>query len=118
MNKAVRTLASALIAGALSTLASATGQQWTAPLPVAHIEAVGTAGGFILYLAGFSDANCPNDPTGIYVYPEAEGVTPAGVNQMLATLLMVQATGGTVSLLYDNTSNVSAGLCFGEYLKE
>jgi len=117
MRQAVRAVALALIASGISTLASATGSQWTEPLQISHIEIVGS-GGFILYFAGFYDSNCSSDPTGIYVYPNAEGVTSTGVNQMLATALMVQATGGTLSMLYDDTGNVSAGLCFGELLKE
>lgn len=117
MRKALRAIAFVVVASGMSALAAATGTQWTGPLQVAHVETVGPAGGFIIYLSGFSDPNCSNDPTGIYVYPNAEGVTAAGVNQMLAQVLMLQATGGTVSILYDNTSNVSTGLCFAEYLK-
>lgn len=101
----------------ISGVVSATGTQWTGPLTVSAIEVVGGAGGFVVYLTGFSDANCSSNPTGIYVYPNAEGVTQDGVNQMLAVLLAARTTGGTVSILYNDTGNVSSGLCYGEYLK-
>ena len=48
----------ALVASGAMTVASATGTQWTGPLPVSSVEIVGDAGGFVVYLKGFSDSNC------------------------------------------------------------
>jgi hypothetical protein len=113
----LRTIVFAVLATGLSGVALATGTQiWTGALTVSKIEAVGDSGGFVIFLTGFSDSNCSSNPTAIYVYPNALGVTPAGVNQMLALALTARATGGTVSVMYDDTGDVSAGLCFGRYL--
>lgn len=117
MRKIWGALVLAFLASQVFTPASATGIQWTSYASIAQVEIIGDAGGFVVYLSGFSDPNCSSNPTGIYVYPNAEGVTPAGVNQMLATVLMAQATGGTISIEYNNTGNVSTGLCYGVYLR-
>lgn len=117
MRKVWVAIALAFLASQVFIEASATGVQWSSDLSISQVEIIGDAGGFIVYLNGFSDSNCSSNPTGIYIYPNAEGVTPAGVNQLLATVLMAQATGGTVSILYDNTGNVSTGLCYGKYLR-
>lgn len=109
-------IAFAVVASGLSGVAWATGTQWTTSLQISSVEVVGNAGGFVLYLTGFSDSNCSSNPTGIYFYPNSEGVSQTGVNQILATALAARAAGASVSVLYNDTGNVSAGICFGQYL--
>ena len=120
MAQLVRTIRHAIafvvVASGLSGVASATGTQWTASLQISYIEVVGTAGGFVVYLTGFSDSNCSSNSTGIYFYPDSEGVTQAGVDQILAASLAARATGTPVTILYDDSGNVAAGRCYCEYL--
>lgn len=109
-------IAFALLGCGISAVASATGTQWTGQLTISSIEVVGNAGGFILYLTGFDDSNCSSNPTGIYVYPNSDGVSQSGADQMLAAALAARSTGATVSVFYDDTGSAGAGKCYGEYL--
>lgn len=105
----------ACVAG-MASLALATGVQWTPSLTINTVEIV-QSGGFVVYLSGWSDPACSSNPTGVYIYANDLGVTSDGVKAMLAAALMAQAAGKKVTILYDNTNDISAGLCYGEYLE-
>ncbi len=103
------------IIGSASTLAGPVfaANQWTAGLTIATVQGVG-GGGFVVYLSGWTDSACSQNPTGIYFYSGNNSVTSDGVKSMLAMALTAFTSGKTISVLYDNSGATGpAGLCWG-----
>lgn len=111
--KYMRGILAGVVAMASVTPAFAT-VRWSGFLQVIQVQATQT-GGFVVYLAGWSDSACSANPTGLYIYPSNSGVTTDGAKAMLATALAAQVSGLKVSILYDDSqtvcyaSNVSIG---------
>lgn len=110
LRKIRRGVVLALLASGVSAVASATGTQWTEPLIISAIEVVGTEGGFVVYLTGFSDSNCSQDPTGIHVYPGQQGVSQVGANQILSVAIAARASGVPVSIQYNDRTTICEGI--------
>lgn len=87
--------------------------QWTSALTVSSVQAT-PAGGFVVYLTGWSDPVCNTNSTGIYFYSGNNGMTADGVKASLAVALTALTSGKTVLVLYDDSGATGpAGLCWG-----
>lgn len=86
--------------------------KWTGSKTVISVQVV-EHGGFLLGFDSEIEAACTEaGTTRLYIYPNQNGVTSAGLNALLSVSLVALSSGMKVDVMYENSNPK----CFGQYL--
>lgn len=87
--------------------------KWTGAKTVISVQIV-EHGGFLLGFDSEIEPACTQAGTNtLYIYPNQNGVSAAGLNAMLSASLLALSAEMKVDVMYDNTDSK----CFGQYVK-